>query len=145
MPKLILAALALLATLSLAAADAAHKHDYKRMQTLITKGDKTVIGQTVRYPGGPPAQITSLIVTLKPGESTGWHEHAVPSYGYILEGEVQIDYGPKGKRTFKAGDAFLEVIDYRHNTTCTSEKPARILAVFMGAKGYKNVVRDKTE
>jgi len=127
-----------------ATADAVHKQDYKRMQKLLSS-DKTVIGQTIKYPGPPPAQITSVIVTLRPGESTGWHEHQVPSYGYILEGEVTIDYRSKGTRTYKAGEAFLEVIDWRHNAKCTSDIPVRILAVFMGAQGRKNVVRIEAE
>lgn len=131
-------------SLSSVIADPAHKQDYKRVQKLLSS-DKTVIGQTIKYPGPPPAEITSVIVTLRPGESTGWHEHQVPSYGYILEGEVTIDYRSKGTRTYKAGDAFLEVIDWRHNARCTSDVPVRILAVFMGAQGRKNVVRDEIE
>ena len=126
------------------AADPAHAQDYKRMQKLLSS-DKTVIGQTIKYPGPPPAQIMSVIVTLRPGESTGWHEHQVPSYGYILEGEVTIDYRSKGTRTYKAGEAFLEVIDWRHNAKCTSDVPVRILAVFMGASGLENVVRVEAE
>ena len=100
--------------------------------------------QIIKYPAPPPAQITSLIVTLNPGESTGWHEHEVPSYGYILEGEATVDYGSKGKRTYKTGEAFLEVMNWPHNAKCTSDVPVRILAVFMGADGQKNVVRDET-
>jgi len=127
-----------------AAADPAHAQDYKRMQKLLSS-DKTVLGQSIKYPGPPPAQITSVIVTLTPGESTGWHEHEVPSYGYILEGEATVDYGSKGTRTYKAGEAFLEVMNWPHNAKCTSDVPVRILAVFMGASGLKNVVRDETK
>ena len=32
-----------------------------------------------------------------------------------------------------------------HNARCTSDVRVRILAVFMGAKGLKNVVRDETK
>jgi quercetin dioxygenase-like cupin family protein len=125
-----------------AAADAVHSQDYKRVQKLLSS-DKTVLGQTIKYPEQLPAQITSLIVTLEPGESTGWHEHQVPSYGYVLEGEATIDYGSKGTRTYKAGEAFLEVMNWPHNAKCTSDVPVRILAVFMGGSGLKNVVRDE--
>jgi len=37
-------------------------------------------------------------ITLLPGQQTGWHTHPVPLFGYILEGELTVDYGTKGQR-----------------------------------------------
>ena len=72
---------------------------------------------------------------MQPGEETGWHRHDVPMFGYILEGEVTVDYGAKGTRIYKKGDALMEAIDWEHNGRNSGSGPARILAVFMGAEG----------
>jgi hypothetical protein len=44
----------------------------------------TVTGEPIRYPSGPPAQITTAEITLEPGQQTGWHTHPIPLFGYIL-------------------------------------------------------------
>jgi quercetin dioxygenase-like cupin family protein len=56
-----------------------------------------VTGEPIRYPSGA-AKITAEEITLQPGQQTGWHTHPVPLFGYILEGELTVDYGAKGKR-----------------------------------------------
>lgn len=100
----------------------------------------TIIGQPIAYPTGAPAKITSAIVTMMPGEETGWHQHDVPMFGYILEGEVTVDYGEKGTRVYRRGDAVMEAMDWPHNGRNSGSVPARILAVFMGADGVPNTV-----
>jgi quercetin dioxygenase-like cupin family protein len=102
--------------------------------------NKTVLGQTVSYPTGAPAKVTAAIITMLPGEQTGWHQHDVPMFGYILEGEVTIDYGAAGTRVYRKGDALLEAIDVAHDGRNSGAGNARILAVFMGADGVPNTV-----
>lgn len=101
---------------------------------------KTNIGQPLRYPAGT-ARIQSLIVTMQPGQSTGVHMHPVPTYGHILEGEVTIDYGAAGKRTYRKGDTFMEATGHWHNGRNSGQGLCRILVVFIGANGVPNVVR----
>ena len=101
---------------------------------------KTVLGQTISYPAGAPAEVTAAIITMLPGEQTGWHRHDVPMFGYILEGEITVDYGAKGTRVYRQGDALIEAIDVPHNGRNTGKGEARILAVFMGANGVPNTV-----
>lgn len=105
--------------------------------TLLNTGE-TVIGQSFDYAAKRPAHVTAVIVTMQPGETTGWHQHDVPMFGYILEGEVTVDYGPKGTRTFRQGEAVMEAIDWPHQGRNSGGIPARILAVFMGADGVPN-------
>jgi len=100
--------------------------------------DETVIGQPIAYPAQGKAKVTSVIVTMQPGEETGWHRHDVPMFGYILEGEVTVDYGAKGTRVYRQGDAVMEAVDWPHSGRNTGGIPARILAVFMGAEGVPN-------
>jgi len=100
----------------------------------------TVLGQTFSYPTGAPAKVTAAIITFLPGEATGWHQHDVPMFGYILEGEITVDYGAAGSRVYRQGDALMEAIDVAHNGRNTGTGNARILAVFMGADGVPNTV-----
>lgn len=106
---------------------------------LLSTGE-TVLSQPITYPTQGPAKIVSAIVTMLPGEETGWHQHDVPMYGYILEGEVTVDYGSKGMRVYRQGEAVVEAVDWPHNGRNTGKIPARVLAVFMGAEGVPDTV-----
>lgn len=106
---------------------------------VLMSADKTVIGQPLGYPTGSPAKVTAAVVTMQPGQSTGWHKHDVPLFGYMLEGEITVDYGPKlGKKTYRKGDTLMEAISEPHDGSATSPGPASILAVFIGAEAIKN-------
>lgn len=109
------------------------------VQTLLSSS-QTIAGEIIGYPSGTPARITAAIVTFAPGQETGWHTHGVPTFGYILDGELSVDYGSKGTRVYKAGDALLEAIGHPHNGRNTGAVPMRILAVFMGAEGAKTSI-----
>jgi quercetin dioxygenase-like cupin family protein len=108
--------------------------------TLLTTG-KTIVGQQIVYPAQTPAKVTAVIVEMQPGDETGWHAHDVPMFGYILEGEVTVNYGTHGTRVYRAGDAVMEAIDLAHDGRNTGEGVTRILAVFMGAEGVPNTAK----
>ena len=116
--------------------------DYQRVQKLYS-GGTTIVGEPVQYPAAKSAKISSVIVTMLPGETTGWHTHGAPLFAYMLEGELQVDYGAKGIRTFKKGDAFMEAMAVPHSGVNKGAVPVRVLAVFMGAEGLANVVHAK--
>jgi quercetin dioxygenase-like cupin family protein len=101
----------------------------------------TVLGQPIAYPEKTPAKVSAVMVVMQPGEQTGWHAHEVPMFGYILEGEVTVNYGSHGTRVYRAGDALMEAIDLAHDGRNTGDGVARILAVFMGADGVPNTVK----
>jgi quercetin dioxygenase-like cupin family protein len=109
------------------------------VRTILSTGT-TVTGEPIKYPSGAPAQLTALEITLLPGQQTGWHIHPVPIFGYILDGELTVDYGPKGQRVYRKGDGFAEATDEAHNGRNVTEKPVTILAVFAGMEGVKDSV-----
>ena len=106
---------------------------------LLLSTQETVIGQKIAYPAGQ-AQLTSAIVTLQPGQETGLHSHNVPLYGYVLEGELELDYGQHGKRTLRAGEAIVEAVETNHSGRALGQRPTRVLVLFMGAEGVENTV-----
>ncbi len=102
-------------------------------QPLLDTTD-TVIGQPIVYPAGT-ADVSVAIITVPPGAETGWHVHAVPLVGYILEGTLTVDYGAKGTRTYAPGNALVEAMNWPHDGTNKGTVPVRILAIYAGAKG----------
>jgi quercetin dioxygenase-like cupin family protein len=95
----------------------------------------TVLGETLHYPTNGPAHVTAAIVTLAPGARTVLHKHGVPLFAYVLEGEITVDYGDRGKRTYRAGDAIMEAMEVPHFGADAGSQPVRILTVYMGAEG----------
>jgi quercetin dioxygenase-like cupin family protein len=133
----ILAAAVLAAAALPALARDAAKPSYPAVPLLST--GKNIVGETIRYPEGA-AHITAAIVTLAPGGPTIVHKHGVPLFAYILSGELTVHYGTHGTRTYKKGDAFMEAMDVTHFGINKGDAPVRILAVYMGADGAKNVI-----
>jgi quercetin dioxygenase-like cupin family protein len=112
--------------------------DYPAVPLLST--GKTVVGETIHYPRSGPAHITAAIVTLAPGGRTVLHKHGAPLFAYILEGELTVDYGKHGKRTYKPGDTLMEAMAVPHAGINTGTTPMRLIGVYMGAKGTKDVI-----
>src|SRR6185312_11597877 len=95
----------------------------------------TILGETLHYPTNGPAHVTAIIVTLPPGSRTILHKHGVPMFGYVLEGEITVDYGERGKSTYHQCDALMETMDTAHFGADAGPRPVRILTVYMGAEG----------
>jgi quercetin dioxygenase-like cupin family protein len=129
----------LLLSLQTSAADTARQGTqsaalYPAVRNILSTGT-TVTGEPIRYPTGAPAQLTAMEITLQPGQQTGWHIHAVPLFGYILEGELTVDYGAKGQRTYRKGDGLAEAMNEAHIGRNLGRSPVTILAVFAGTEG----------
>ena len=108
---------------------------------VLLQSETTIIGQQIVYPEGP-AQITAAIVTMQPGQVTGWHRHEAPLTAHMLEGELTVDYGGDGKRVYREGDTLIEALGSRHNGENTGNGIARIFVVFSGAVGVPNTVSE---
>lgn len=105
----------------------------------LYSGNQTVVGEEIAYPTAGKANVTAMIVTLAPGEKTVLHRHGVPVFIHILDGEVTVDYGEHGRKAFKQGESFLEAMETAHAGMNLGTVPVRILAVYMGAEGAKDV------
>ncbi len=120
-----------------AARDTAPPGGYPAVPLLST--GKTIVGETIRYPKGD-AHVTASIVTLAPGGRTILHKHGVPLFAYILSGELTVNYGKHGTRTYRQGQSFMEAMDVAHFGINNGAQRVRILAVYMGATGAKDVI-----
>ena len=112
---------------------------YPEVRMVLSTGS-TVAGEPIRYPSEAPALITAMEIMLQPGQQTGWHTHPVPLFGYVLEGELTVDYGAKGQRIYRKGDALAEAMNEAHNGRNTGVTPMKILAVFIGMEGIQGSV-----
>jgi len=139
MPRRCLAAaLVLAAIVPLAGRAAAQESGYPAVPLLST--GVTVVGEPLRYATTGPARVTASIVTIAPGSRTIVHKHGVPMFAYVLGGELTVDYGDHGKRTYRQGQALMEAMDIAHFGVNNGAEPVRILVVYMGAEGAENVI-----
>ena len=113
---------------------------YQNLLTPLVQGGTDVLGTPLAYPEGTP-NVTSATVTIPPGGETGWHQHEVPLFAYILEGELTVDYGAKGKKIYRAGEAVLEAVGWAHNGTNTGTVPMKLVAVYMGGGSKANTIK----
>lgn len=114
---------------------------YPPLEVLLSSS-QSVLGQELAYPPGK-ATITAAIVTMQPGEKTGWHRHEAPLFAMVLEGELSLDYGKGITRRFVKDDTFMEAFQTSHEGTNTGNIPVRILAVFAGSDSVKNTIMDQ--
>ena len=120
------------------AQEAAPDKDYPAVPLLST--GTTILGERIHYPHTGAAHVTAAIVTLAPSAKTIMHKHGVPLFAYILDGELTVDYGKHGKRTYRQGQSFMEAMAVAHFGINTGSQPVRLLAVYMGARHAKDVI-----
>lgn len=91
-------------------------------------------GKQIVYPEGQ-AEMTALLVEIAPGESTGWHQHPVPSFGFLLEGTLEITLMDGRIKRMEQGEALSEVTDTMHIGRAVSKTPVKIVVFYAGAIG----------
>jgi quercetin dioxygenase-like cupin family protein len=91
-------------------------------------------GAALAYPGGQ-AEVTALLIEIAPGGETGWHQHPVPSFGYILEGELDVSLKDGSVKHLVAGQALAEVVNTLHNGRNVGKGPLKLVVFYAGATG----------
>lgn len=105
--------------------------DYPHMQILL-QSEQTVAGEPLIYPRSGQAKVTSAIIRIPSGQSTGWHKHKVPLVAYLLSGELEMEYADGKRVQFKQGEALMEAIAVPHIGSNLGSTPARIFVAFLG-------------
>lgn len=98
-------------------------------------------GKPIVYPPGQ-AEVTALGIELAPGGETGWHLHPVPSFAWLLEGELEVRRRDGGTRRFRAGEALAEVVAVWHNGRNVGTGPVKLVVFYAGAEGLALTQRE---
>jgi len=109
--------------------------------TTLTKTATTSAGDPIAYPQIDDPEVTALLVEIPPGADTGWHEHPVPCYAYIMAGTVVVETRDGTTHTFSAGDAFAEMMNRLHNGRNPGPETVRLVMFVTGEKGKPFTVR----
>ena len=120
--------------------------DYKNVEVrkLLTSS-VTSNGTPLKYLQTALPEVTVLVVRVPPGGSTGWHQHPVPVYAYMLEGRLNVEIKDGPTCIFKKGDAILEVMNTLHNGYNSGNETATLVVFYTGAVGVPNVVKEHVE
>ena len=104
--------------------------------TRLLKTTTSWDGKQILYPKGQ-GEVTALIVEIAPKAETGWHEHPVPSFAYIMEGELELKLATGETKFLHPGDVLPESVGALHNGRNVGKEPVKILVFYMGEVGAK--------
>jgi quercetin dioxygenase-like cupin family protein len=91
---------------------------------------------------GQDARVTTLEVTIEPGQSSAPHRHPGPVFGYVLEGEYEWAINDQPARKLKVGDTFYEptMCLHRVSRNPSDRGNTRVLAVMLHPRDAKRLV-----
>lgn len=127
---------ALLAAFALFAAQPAYALDQSASVkvTPLLKSNASWNGAQLAWPAGQ-AEVTALQIDIAAGAETGWHMHPVPSFAYVLEGELEVSLKDGAVKRFVAGQALAEVVGTMHNGRNVGSGPVKLVVFYVGAAG----------
>jgi len=102
--------------------------------TVILNSDSSWNGAKLAYPEGQ-AEVTGMIIEVAPGAETGWHLHSVPSFAYLLEGNLEVTLKSGDTKSLTAGEALSEVVNTLHNGRNVGDVPVKLVVFYAGAAG----------
>lgn len=106
----------------------------------VLKSAKTADGDPLQLPQTTTPEIISVIGTIEPGGRTARHQHPVPVFVYVMEGELEVVTEGGQPRLYKAGEAFLESVNRWHQAFNKADGQSRILVVFIGEEGKPTTI-----
>lgn len=112
--------------------------------TPILKTGETWYGQDIVYPEGT-AEMTGVVIELAPGGETGWHLHPVPSVGYVLEGELEVQFRNGEVKRLSAGEAAAEAVNVHHNGRNVGDVPVKLVVFYTGLAGQTLTIKEGDE
>ena len=96
---------------------------------------------------GKDARVTTVEVTIEPGQSSPPHRHPGPVFGYVLEGEYEWGLNDQPVKTLKVGDTFYEPGGSLHRVSRnpSAKTKTRVLAVLLHPRDVKQLVIPEPE
>lgn len=85
------------------------------------------------YPAGPAEPVVAEITIPAHGELP-WHAHPMPSFAYIVAGEITVEDKQGSKKHFTAGQVMPETVNTAHRGI-VGDRPATFVVFYAGTKG----------
>ena len=108
---------------------------------VLKKTTVTGDGQKITYPKTDNAEVTAMTVDIAPGAETGWHEHPIPVYAYVLSGHLTVEVEGGQRMSYVTGDAIIEVVNTMHSGINNGADPVQLVVFYLGAEGTPNVIK----
>jgi quercetin dioxygenase-like cupin family protein len=136
------ATLAAAAAFSLASPLSAFAQDNPEMvgitsQDVLPATATNAAGDPITYPTGA-AEISSWIATVEPGGHSALHQHPVPIYVYVMEGEFEVQVDGAERISMPQGQGVIEPQNRNMQVFNVGDGPGKLLVVAMGATGQPN-------
>ena len=112
--------------------------------TPLLKTQDSWDGLPIVYPQGT-AEATVVAVEIAPGGETGWHYHPVPSFGMLLEGEIEVEFENGETKQLKHGEAAAEAVNVLHNGRNVGDVPVKMIVFYAGTTDKPLTVQKKSE
>lgn len=108
--------------------------------TTVLQTSTTVTGQPIEFPLFRN-EIRAFLVEIAPGGQAGRHMHPIPTFAYILEGELSVEIDGQPPRLYRAGQAWVESVMTWHNAFNRGGSPAKFLVVYAAEEGKPTAIR----
>jgi len=112
-----------------------HAQDHDHMNTKDKITETYLLKTLLNQPGISNKEVQMLVVTFPPSSVSAAHRHPFPTFGYLLEGELESTFEGKTYH-YKPGDSFYEKPHGLHAVTKNNspDKPAKLLVFFIAEK-----------
>ena len=100
----------------------------------LTRTTTSAVGDPVTYPAGT-SEIYVEIGTFEKDGRTSLHQHPVPIFVYMIEGELEVRVDGADPIRMKQGEAFVEPQNRNMQAFNVGDGPSKVLVVTMGAEG----------
>ena len=87
--------------------------------------------------GAYPEDIAETVVakiTIPAHSELPWHSHPMPSFAYVLSGEITVEDDKSNKKHFTAGEVMPETVHTAHRGI-VGDQPATFIVFYAGSKG----------
>lgn len=125
MPKLAIAAAALVAAAAIPAVESLHAQQAQFTRKMLQDQNLSVEDR----------HAVQVLAEFIPGGAAGKHTHPGEELGYILEGTLQLEIEGQPPRVLKAGDTFFIPPGVVHDGKNIGAGPAKVLATYIVEKG----------
>ena len=92
------------------------------------------------FPQGTP-ELRVLRLDFPVGAQTGWHHHTVVNYGIVQQGDLTIVCQDGTERTFREGEALVEVIGTVHRGENRGNKPVVLVMFYYSEPGQQITIQ----